>query len=339
MWRLHNNRFPFTRQRWVMVLLVVLSLLILAARGLPGQTPESGPPYEAPSSQEPSGGDAPLFRTQVDLVALHVAVFDSLQHLVTGLPREAFEVLDDGKPQRITEFSNRDIPVSMGILVDSSASMTDKRPSVNAAALALVRASNPADEVFILNFRDSSELTQDYTSDIAELERGLSEVRMWGGTAVMDAVRNALDHSQRGTQAKKVLLVITDGEDDASKTKLPQLVALLQKSEATVYAIGILSQEPSRNRKNAEKMLQSIAQVSGGAAYFPRSMEEVEALATRIAHDIRNQYVLAYPVPPGAKPGFHSVRVRLRSGNLGKLTVRTRPGYFYDPASRSAVRP
>jgi VWFA-related protein len=242
-----------------------------------------------PPPEEPPAGSEPLFKTQVDLVALYVAVLDRDQHLVTGLPRSAFQVFDQGKPQAITEFSNRDIPVSMGIVVDSSASMMDKRVLVNAAALALVRASNPEDEVFILNFKDEAELAQDYTNEIAALERGLSDVQMWGGTAVMDALQTGMEHSQKGTRNKKVLLVITDGEDDASKIQLDPLLALLQKSEVTVYSIGILSQEPTRKRRNAEKMLRAIAKVSGGASYFPGTVEQVEALATQIAHDIRNQ--------------------------------------------------
>ncbi|MBI3895950.1 MAG: VWA domain-containing protein [Acidobacteria bacterium] len=288
-----------------------------------------------PEEDSSAEGAEARFAAEVDLVALSAAVLDQNQQLVTGLPREAFRVFQDGKEQPITQFSNRDIPVSMGIVVDSSASMTEKRVRVNAAALALVRASNPDDEIFILNFKETPEVTQDYTNDIALLSQGLSEVQMWGGTAVLDAVRAGVGHALLGTRDKKVLLVITDGEDELSKISLKELLAVLQKSEVTIYTIGILSQESSRSRRNAEKMLKAIAQVSGGAAFFPKGVEEVEALATRIAHDIRNQYILGYPVPAGTKVGFRSVRVRVDARGRGKLTVRARPGFFYEPFSSS----
>ena len=283
-------------------------------------------------AQVSSAGDV-LFRTQVDRVVLHAAVLDRNQRLITGLPQQAFQVFQDGKLQRLSGFSNHDIPVSMGLVVDSSASMTDKRASVNAAALALVRASNPEDEVFVIDFKDTVELAQDFTSDITVLERALSGVRMWGGTAFLDAVHRAVNHSRKATKGKKVLLVITDGEDDSSDIELNALLAVLQKAEMTVYAIGILSQEPSDKRKNAQKMLQEIARVSGGASYFPQSLEQVQALATKIAHDIRNQYVLEYAVPPGTRAGYRAVQVKAQSRLYSSLVVRTRPGYYYQPGS------
>ena len=299
----------------------------LAARGLPAQEEQTRSPDQDSAETEA------VFKTQVELVVLHAAVSDRNRQLVSDLPQEAFRVLQDGKPQPITQFSSRDIPVSLGILVDSSASMENKRAAVNAAALALVRASNPEDEVFIVNFKDTPELAQDYTHDIAALEQGLWQVRMWGGTAVLDALHMAIEHLQKAGLDKKVLLAITDGEDESSKIRLEPLLALLRKEEVTVYTIGILDRESSRSRRNAEKMLKAIAEVSGGGAFFPQSLLQVEAVATRIAHDIRNQYVLAFPVPAGSKPGFHRVQVKAQADQQGKLTVRTRPGYFYEPDS------
>jgi VWFA-related protein len=292
----------------------------------------------ADNGTKPDSGDV-LFRTQVDRVALYAAVFDRQQRLVTGLPQEAFRVYQDGKQQQLSGFSNQDIPVSMGIAVDSSASMTEKRASVNAAALALVRASNPADEVFVVDFKDTAAITQDFTSDIAALENGLFQVRMWGGTAVRDAMRISFDHLLHGAREKRVLVVITDGEDDSSDIEEDELFRLLRASDVTVYTIGILSDITSSKRKDAQKFLEEAAKVSGGASYFPRSLEEVEVLANQIAHDIRNQYILEFPVPTGTKPGYHPLRVEAMSQTRGKLTVRTRPGYFYQPSGEGpAVR-
>jgi VWFA-related protein len=308
-----------------------LLLVVLSERDAQTQYP----PQTSPGSS--SGGSGVLFRAEVSRVVLYATVFDSEQRLVTGLPKEAFRVYQDGKLQTLSGFSNQDIPVSMGIAVDSSASMTDKRAAVNAAALALVRASHPADEVFLVDFKDTVSLTQDFTNDISKLEGSLSGVSMWGGTAVMDATHMAVDHLRKGGQQKRVLIVITDGEDDSSDITQEALLGIVQKSDVTIYAIGLLSQEPTDRRKNATKLLQAVAKVSGGASYFPQSVDEVEALATQIAHDIRNQYVLEFPVPPNTKLGYRNLRVTSDSKTRGKLAVRTRPGYYYQPTAGSSA--
>ncbi len=321
---------------WLSAASLILMLLLLPGRGAKAG---NAPSRIASQAEQEASEDEFRLQADVELVVLYAAVLDRDQNLVTGLPREAFQVLQDGKPQTITQFSNRDLPVALGILVDSSASMVPKRAAVNAAARALIEASNPADEVFILNFKDTAELAQDFTSDIEALARGLSEVRMWGGTAVRDALHMGIEHLRTANQNKKVLLVITDGEDDSSKTRLEELLLRLRKSDVTVYTIGILSEESSRSRRNAEKTLRAIAKESGGASYFPQTLAAVQSLAARIAHDIRNQYVLAYPVPEGTGPGFHSTRVNVKSLPSRKLTARARPGYFYgDGAVTSGSR-
>jgi VWFA-related protein len=307
----------------------VLLLVLLGVLGLFSAKGQS-PPQPAP--QAPGTGSDAVFRTHVDRVVLNAAVLDRSQRLITGLPQQAFRVFQDGKAVPLRGFSNRDIPVSMGLVVDSSASMMDKRTAVNGAALALVRASHPEDEIFVINFKDTAELTQDFTSDITALEHGLSGVRMWGGTALLDAVHMAVNHLRKATKGKKVLLIVSDGEDDSSDTTEKELIAALQKSEVTVYAIGLLSQQPSSKRDQARKTLEAMTRVSGGALYLPRGVEEVEALATKIAYDIRNQYVLEFAVPTGTKVGVHKLTVEARSAELGKLTVRTRPSYVYQPS-------
>ena len=320
------------------ILPLLAALLVGFTPGGNSQTRNPATTATTPSAGAVSGGGDVLFRAQVDRVVLNAAVFDGQQRLVTGLPQQAFRVYQDGKLQKLSGFSNQDIPVSMGIAVDSSASMTEMRAAVNAAALALVRASHTADEVFVVDFKDTVSLTQDFTNDIAKLEDGLSEMRMWGGTAVMDAIHMAVDHLRKGAREKRVLLVITDGEDDSSDIEQDALLALLQKSDVTVYAIGLLSDQPSDKRRNAQKLLQGVAKVSGGASYFPGSAEEVEALANQIAHDIRNQYILEFPVPAATKPGYHPLRVTAESRTRGKLTVRTRPGYVYQPSDVPPAR-
>lgn len=272
-----------------------------------------------------------LFRASIDLVTLNVAVFDGKRRLVSGLGRDSFQVFQDGKPVQLSEFTNRDVPVSLGLVMDSSASMIDKRVQSVAGAVELMRGSNEQDEVFYVDFKDTVDLVQGFTNDFAKVEGALNRTRLFGGTAVMDALRVGVEQMKKAHRDKKVIVLLTDGEDDSSEITLPVLLALLQKSDVTVYTIGLLSQETNARRRNAEKFLTEAAKVTGGVAYFPQGVEQVQLLGQMIAHDIRNQYVLGFQVPPGTPRGFRTLKVTATSKQRGKLTVRTRTGYFYDP--------
>lgn len=285
------------------------------------------PPPPSPADDEPTL----TFRASIDLVTLNAAVFNSRRELVTGLPREAFKITQDGRPVALTEFTNREVPVSMGLVMDSSASMVDKRLKSVAGAVELMHGSNPQDEVFYVDFKDSVDVVQGFTNDYKKIENALNKTRLFGGTAVMDALKVALEQMKKARRDKKVIVLLTDGEDDSSDIELGPLLALLQKSDVTVYTIGLLSTEPNSKRRNAEKFLSEAAKVSGGVAYFPDNVEQVQLLGQTIAHDIRNQYVLGYQVPSGTMRGFHQIKVTAEQKDRGKLTVRTRTGYFYDP--------
>jgi Ca-activated chloride channel family protein len=289
--------------------------------------------YAQMSIPAPPPPDEPglTFRTSIDLVTLNAAVFDGRRRLVTGLPREAFRVYQDGRPVAITEFTNRDVPISMGLVMDSSASMVDKRVKSIAGAVELMQGSNPQDEVFYVDFKDTVDVVQGFTNDFEKIERALNNVRLFGGTAVMDALKVALEQMKKARRDKKVIMLLTDGEDDSSDIELDPLLALLQRSDVTVYTIGLLSTEPTSKRRRAQKFLEGAARVTGGVAYFPQDVEHVQLLGQTIAHDIRNQYVLAYQVPPGTTRGFHRIKVEAESRQRGKLDVRTRTGYYYDP--------
>jgi VWFA-related protein len=218
--------------------------------------------------------------------------------------------------------------------------MRDKRTAVNAAALTFVKTSNPQDQVFVVNFNDVYYLDTpgDFASNLEELKAALDKIDSRGGTALRDAVYASLDHMKLASRDKKVLLVITDGEDNASKYSMEELVAYMQKRNTTVYAVGLLGEEEPGGlfkirrgtARRAGKVLEKLAEVSGGQAYFPKSLAEVEATCAQIARDIRNQYTLAYYPTNTKKDGtFRTVRVEAtpRRGG-GRLTVRTRPGYF-----------
>jgi len=277
-----------------------------------------------------------VFRALVDEVVLHATVVDDKQHIVTTLDKGDFNVFEDGHPQTITSFRHEDIPVAMGIVVDNSGSMREKRPKVNAAALNLVRASNPNDEVCIVNFNDELWLDQDFTSNINKLKEGLEKIEARGGTALYDAVTKTAEHlKEQAKLEKKVIVVVTDGEDNESAETLEQAVRRLQGDGGpTVYAIGILESE--EHPKHAKRALQIMAERTGGIAFFPKTLDEVDAISRSVAHDIRIQYTIGYkPTTPKNQGGYRQVKVDARSRGYGKLTVRTKSGYYAggEPAS------
>jgi Ca-activated chloride channel family protein len=278
-----------------------------------------------------------VFRKDVDEVLLYATVVDDKQHIVTNLDRSAFTVFEDGKQQNIISFHHVDIPVAMGIVIDNSGSMKEKRAKVNQAALNLVRSSNPRDEVCIVNFNDEYYLDQDFTNDLLKLKEALEKIDPRGGTSLYDAVVASAEHLRRYARLeKKVLFLVTDGEDNASTETLEQAVKHLQEENGpSVYAIGILGDE--EHPKRARKALEIIAQRTGGIAFFPKTLDEVDAISRTVASDIRNQYAIGYkPTNPRGNGGFRQIRVEAKSAKgHGKMTVRTKSGYYAGPQPAS----
>lgn len=272
-----------------------------------------------------------VLHKEVDEVSLHATIMDEKDALITNLDRSAFAVFEDGRPQPITSFRHEDIPVSMGILVDNSGSMREKREKINQAALNLVRSSNAQDEVFVVNFNDDMFLDQDFTSDIGKLKEALGKYNSAGGTALYDAVISAADHLKRSARLeKKVIFVVTDGEDKDSRESLEQAVQVLQQEGGpTIYAIGLLGEEKQRRARRA---LQLLAQRTGGIAFFPKTLDEVDQISRTVAHDIRNQYSIGYkPSNPRSSGGYRQIRVEAKAPGYRKLTVRTKSGYYANP--------
>jgi len=288
------------------------------------------PPASDQSQPPPQSDDSGVFvfRKEVEEVVLHATVIDEKQHLITNLEKNAFGVYENSQPQVITSFRHEDIPVAMGIVIDNSGSMREKRDKVNKAALNLVRASNPDDQVFVVNFNDEYYLDQDFTGNIKKLSEALEKVEARGGTALYDAIVASADHLKRNAKLqKKVLFVVTDGEDNASRETLEQAVRRIQEENGpTVYAIGLLGEEKQRRARSA---LQTLAERSGGIAFLPRTLDEVDEISRTVAHDIRNQYTIGYkPTTPKSAGGYRTIRVDARAKGYNKLTVRTRSGYY-----------
>jgi VWFA-related protein len=293
------------------------------------QTPAPPAQPNTQQGQEPTTEEGTfVFRKQVEEVQLHATVVDEKQRLITNLERGAFTVMEDGQVQTITSFRHEDIPVSMGIVIDNSGSMREKRPKVVQAALNLVRSSNSQDEVFVVNFNDEYFLDQDYTADLTKLKDALEKYETRGGTAMYDALVASADHMKGARRDKRVIFVVTDGEDNASRETLETAVRRLQEENGpTVYCIGLLEDEKGKHR--AQHALRVIAERTGGIAFFPKTVDEVDAISKSVAHDIRNQYSIGYkPTNPKVTGGYRTIRVDARARGYSHLTVRTKSGYY-----------
>ena len=313
------------------MLLVFLAVPLEAQIPIQNSAPPP-PPGAEPGNTNSNSSQGGKIKVDVNLVVLHTSVFDDRGKFVDGLTQDNFRVYEDKVEQKLSIFKREDVPVSMGLVIDNSGSMRDKRPRVNEAALTLVQSSNPQDEAFVVNFNDDFylDLDKDFTNSIPELKEALERIDARGSTALYDAVIGSLDHLKKGSKEKKVLLIVTDGEDNTSRSTLEKCVREIQKTDTVVYAIGLLSQESKKGAKSAKRALTAIAQASGGVAYFPENVEDVHAICEQVAHDIRHQYTLAYYPSNAARDGtFRSVHVDvIPPRGHGKLTARTRNGYY-----------
>ncbi len=300
----------------------------------PVRSPDTTPPVPATGTISKEGGGY-LLHTDVEEVVLNATVLDGMQ-LVENLTKDDFQVYEDGVKQNIISFQHTDLPVSMGLVIDNSGSMYMKRPSVNKSALDLIEASNPQDEAFVVDFSDEAFIDCDFTSDIKKLRDGLSHIDSRGGTALFDAVVASADElAGKAKRPKQVLIVITDGEDNASSLTREQTIYRVQQlSGPVIYTIGLLfGPEMTRAEvRNARRTLELLSQETGGMAFFPKSIDQVDQIAAEVARDIRSQYTIGYhSTKPTSVPGFRKVDLTAESKSGGKLTVRTRTGYFPTP--------
>jgi Ca-activated chloride channel homolog len=314
------------------VCLLLAGVLGFGAFTTSGQIPDPNAQQKVPPPPGPNQQGESKIRVDVNLVVLHTTVLDDRGRFADGLKQENFRVLEDKAEQKLAVFKREDIPVSMGLVIDNSGSMRDKRPRVNAAALTLVEASNPQDEAFVVNFNDDFylDLDKDFSSSIPELKEALERIDSRGSTALYDAVIGSLDHVKKGAKDKKVLLVVTDGEDNTSHNSLEKTIKEVQKTDTVIYTIGLLSEESKKNAKRARRALEEIAKASGGLAFFPENVADVKDICENVAHDIRNQYTLAYYPTNTKRDGtFRSVQVDvIPPRGRGKLVARTRNGYY-----------
>ncbi len=267
----------------------------------------------------------------VDEVLLNCTVIDENGKPVMDLKQSDFRVWEDGVPQAPNSFTHQDLPVSMGLIIDNSGSMRDKRGAVNAAAMTLVRSSNPKDADFVVNFSDRAFLDQGFTSDVSLIDRGLSHFDSRGTTAMYDAVAASADElAKHGKNPKQALLIVSDGADNASRLSLEQAIRRVQNLNGpVVYTIGLLFDAEPQEAQRTRSSLDMLSQETGGIAYYPRSLNDVDKIATDVAQVIRNQYVVGYrSTKPFSIEGYRTIHVEVRAPRHGRIIVLTRKGYY-----------
>jgi Ca-activated chloride channel homolog len=281
-----------------------------------------------PQESTPDKAENPYtLRVDVGMVVLHATVQDGKGRIVTGLQKENFKVAENGIAQEILLFQREDIPVTVGIVLDSSGSMRNKRNEVVAAALAFARSCNPQDEMFVVGFNDEVLMglpsDKPFTSDVHDLRQAFSRLAIQGRTRLYDALAAATTHLTRATHQKKVLVLVSDGGDNASRHTFEQVLEMADKSGAIVYTVGVYDE--SDDERNP-RVLKRVAQASGGQAFFPEGIDEVTNICLRIAQDIRSQYTLGYFSKKDS--GYHKLSATATDQRNRRLQVRTRAGYY-----------
>jgi len=320
---------------------VCLAVLCLSTGNAAQTQRKPQPSTQTPKPAAPNNKDDDNFQLNVDvqIVEVPVSVTNKDGALINNLARTNFQVFEDKVEQHIKEFKHEDIPLSIGLVIDNSGSMRlqSKRSRVASAALTFVRESNPDDETFIVDFNEEAYLLQDYTRSMATLVDSLSNIDPHGGTAMNDAIYLAVEHLKSGSRDKKALLVITDGEDMDSKYGInPLLEHIKQSKDITIYTIGLLDENDDRGglfsqspSKKAKKDLEKISELTGGEAFFPKTVNEVSEICQRIARELRNQYTLIYSPSNEKRDGtWRNVEVRVTPPQgTPKPNVKSRPGY------------
>jgi len=329
--KLYNTRERIARHKpvalWCLITLIGLVVSQFVA----------GAQVSQPAQSRPDGEYT--IKLNADMVILSATVLDSHNALVSGLGKDNFAVYEDGVAQQIKHFSHEDIPVTVGILVDNSGSMGPKRDDVIAAAMEFARSSNPQDQMFVVNFNDrvSFGLPADkpFTDRQDQLLLALSAIRTIGQTSLYDGMVAGLDHLKQGNRDKKVLILISDGGDNASKHTLAQVIGMAKQSTVIIYAIGIFDEHDGDQNPG---VLKRFAKETGGVAYFPESPKDIGPICEMIARDIRNQYTLTYAPKVTSQDGrYRTIQVTAIAPGPGRLSVRTRTGYSVPLRSPTAA--
>ena len=328
-----------TRSQILLKIIRAASIAALLSGGNPGWPLDASRNLQTKKPAS-TASDVYTISDNVDLVLLDASVKDLKGGYVTGLNKSNFHVTEDGRPREITQFASVDTPVTIGLVVDNSASMRFKRPEVILAGLAFAKESNAKDELFVVNFNNSVvrglPAKTLFTDNLQALKAALYYGAPVGQTALYDAIAYSLRHLEFSKQEKRTLIVVSDGGDNVSKTSLPELMKLIESSRATIYTVGLFDPE---DRDLNPGVLRKIANLSGGEFFEPAQLDDVVPVFHKISKDIRNRYTIGYvPDEVSDKRTMRSVKVIARDSGR-KLTVRTRTAYTTIPLSQLAQNP
>jgi Ca-activated chloride channel homolog len=317
--------------------------------GQAGQAPKDqkekdrkGAQRQGAQAEDQTNDPEGTIKLDTDLVNLDVTVVDQNNNPVFDMRKEDFAVFEDKIKQSIDSISREEVPLSFGVVIDTSGSMRAKLQTVSDAALDLIKQMKSDDEAFLSQFKAEPELVQDFTSDKRELEEALGELFTSGGTALLDAIIATADYAQEkaitrdGQRRRKALIVISDGLEKNSTVKEKEVLEALKEDEVQVYLVGFIDEDEEgkslfgkSSSKKAKDLLSRLAEDSGGRAFFPKELSEMKAIANQIAKDLRTQYIISYYPTNEKRDGtFRSIKVSVDQKGSRKLIARTRNGYY-----------
>jgi len=306
--------------------------LLVCGFSCPFAAAQEGPGPELPPPPGPQLKNGHPLRSETDLTLVGVSVTDPLGRLVTGLERENFRVFENGVEQEVLDFSSQDVPVSIGVIFDMSGSMADKIDKSRQAAVQFFRTANPQDEFFLVDFNDRAQLVSEFTSSVDDLQNRLLYTGARGMTALYDGVYLGLSQMRGAHNARKALLIISDGGDNHSRYSENEIRKFVREADVQIYAIGLFEPDggPTPEERNGPSLLQDLTEMTGGREFTVGNLNELPDIATKISMELRNQYVLGYRSSNGAHDGsWRKVKVKLRPPKgLPPLTVYAKSGYF-----------
>jgi Ca-activated chloride channel family protein len=312
-----------------------LFLVLCALEARPASAQVTGPtkPVTPPDSSTTTGKVKDI-KVDVDLALVNVTVTDPFDRLVTGLEKENFHVFEDGVEQEIVNFSSEDVPISIGVIFDMSGSMSDKVDKAREAAVQFFHTANPLDEFFLVSFNDRAELTSPFTSSVDELQNRMMFTAAHGRTALLDAIYLGLSEMRGARNAKRALLIISDGGDNHSRYNESDIKSFLKEADCQLYAVGIFDPLDIRGRTTEEmegpSLLNELTEMSGGRVFPVENPNELADIAAKIGMELRNQYVVAYRPSNANRDGsWRKIKVKLTPPRgLPPLSVYAKTGYF-----------
>jgi Ca-activated chloride channel homolog len=319
-----------TRKNWTFILAAFLLITlpaVMVARAGRGQDPQEQTSTEKPAKQPPQ-----TLKIDVDLVLVNATVTDSLNRYVTSLEQGHFQIWEDKVEQKIEYFSAEDVPISIGVIFDVSGSMKDKIATARQAAGTFLKTGNPDDEYFLVEFANRPEVASDFTTDVTKLQSKLIMTPAKGMTAMYDSVYLGLEKLKEGSNPKKALLLVTDGEDNRSRYTFQNVKEFVKEQDVQIYGIGIVDDWNSQlgAGRTGRALIEELSDLTGGRAYFPDSVYELEDICTKIAVELKNQYVIGYHSTNQAKDGkWRKLRLKVNPPKgIPRLNVRAKQGYY-----------